>query len=140
MYCAVLLGLFGLTAAVQYDFAEEWQAWKGDYGKRYSSELEELEKHSVWLSNKMYIEEHNSNADAFGYTLAMNHFGDMVGESKLHAKENGICWPSYTCTWETLRAIFASTVPHDLLYGIILLILVCMNVGERWTLMAMTTH
>ena len=40
---------------------------------------EELEKHITWLANKKYIEEHNVNADLFGYKLAMNQFGDMVG-------------------------------------------------------------
>lgn len=39
---------------------------------------EELEKHIVWLSNKKYIEEHNANADKFGFKLAMNQFGDVV--------------------------------------------------------------
>ena len=78
--CSVLfLGLIGLTAALNCQFAEEWHSWKDSYGKSYTSELEELERHSVWLSNRKYIEEHNTHADVFGYTLAMNHFGDVVG-------------------------------------------------------------
>ncbi|KAL5493700.1 hypothetical protein EMCRGX_G014919 [Ephydatia muelleri] len=76
--CSVLfLGLIGLTAALNCQFAEEWHSWKDSYGKSYTSELEELERHSVWLSNRKYIEEHNTHADVFGYTLAMNHFGDV---------------------------------------------------------------
>ena len=81
MHSILYLCLFGLVAAVEYEFAAEWHTWKGDYGKSYLSELEELERHTVWLSNKKYIEEHNSRADAFGYTLAMNHLGDLVGIS-----------------------------------------------------------
>ena len=37
-------------------------------------------RHSVWESNKKYIDTHNDDAaDQLGYTLAMNEFGDLVG-------------------------------------------------------------
>nr|CBY80148.1 silicatein red variant [Tethya aurantium] len=62
----------------QYEFKEEWQLWKKQHGKSYNTNLEELEKHLVWLSNKKYIELHNANAATFGFTLAMNHLGDMT--------------------------------------------------------------
>lgn len=45
---------------------------------------DELERHIVWLSNRKYIEEHNRNSGTFGYTLAMNQFGDMVRKENLH--------------------------------------------------------
>ena len=76
----VLLSVVVLCAAagVQYEFVEEWKLWKTHHGKSYGTDLEELERHLVWLSNKKYIESHNNNAHMFGYTLAMNSFGDMV--------------------------------------------------------------
>ena len=64
----------------QYEFVEEWNLWKSQHERNYGSEVEELNKHLVWLSNKKYIEMHNANAHVFGFDLAMNHFGDMVSE------------------------------------------------------------
>ncbi len=63
----------------RYQQVEEWRLWKNVHGKSYVSHKEDLEKHIVWLSNKEYIEQHNKNAHVFGFTLAMNHLGDMVG-------------------------------------------------------------
>ena len=66
------------AAAAKFEFLEEWEMWKEQHGKGYHSEREELERHLVWLSNKKYIDQHNVNTDIFGFTLAMNHFGDLV--------------------------------------------------------------
>ena len=74
----ILLSIASLAAAVQYEFVEEWHLWKGQHDKKYTSELEEVERHAIWLSNKKYVEEHNVHAEAFGYTLAMNYLGDLV--------------------------------------------------------------
>ena len=63
----------------QYKLKEEWNLWKTLHGKSYKSERIELERHLVWLSNKEYIDHHNANSELFGYTLAMNHHGDLVG-------------------------------------------------------------
>ena len=41
-------------------------------------DMEELRRHITWMSNKAYIDQHNQYADTFGYTLEMNHLGDMV--------------------------------------------------------------
>ena len=75
--------LASMSAAIlqpRYEFEEEWQLWKSDHGKNYDSQRDELERHLVWLSNREYIQQHNANAKAgvFGYTLALNRFGDMV--------------------------------------------------------------
>ena len=59
-------------------FPEQWQAWKSVHGKNYTSQLEELDRHLVWLSNKKYIESHNVFSHVFGYTLKLNQFADMV--------------------------------------------------------------
>ena len=76
---ALVLALFTLTAAtVQFQHAEEWQMWKTQHGKNYGSQRGELERHLVWLANREYINGHNKNAHIFGFTLALNHFGDIV--------------------------------------------------------------
>ena len=56
----------------------EWGKWKQTHDRNYSSAMDELERHLVWLSNKVYIDQHNANAHIFGYTLSMNHLGDLV--------------------------------------------------------------
>ena len=66
------------TAAPRFELSEEWQLWKTEHGKGYQSQQEELERHVIWQSNKKYIEAHNQNAHILGFTLKMNHFGDMV--------------------------------------------------------------
>ena len=79
MKLLVFLSVVALAAAAaKFEFLEEWEMWKEQHGKGYQSEREELERHLVWLSNKKYIDQHNVNADFFGFTLAMNHFGDLV--------------------------------------------------------------
>lgn len=84
---AVALVLFGFSLTVnavgvpKYQFVEEWSLWKNQHAKTYESDRDELERHLVWLSNKEYIDQHNVNADLFGFTLAMNHFGDLVSSS-----------------------------------------------------------
>lgn len=76
-----LLATFGEAAGrvgFNSELLEEWEQWKTQYRKGYGHWVEELERHLIWASNRKYIEEHNANAEAFGYTLAMNHFGDLV--------------------------------------------------------------
>ena len=73
-----LLSVAWAKGVPKYEFVEEWQLWKSDHGKKYDSQREELERHLVWLSNREYIQQHNVNAELFGFTLAVNHFGDMV--------------------------------------------------------------
>ena len=75
LVCSVLAVVSG---EVQYQHPEEWQLWKTEHGKSYQSQREELDRHLVWLSNREYIDSHNANSHIFGFTLAMNHFGDLV--------------------------------------------------------------
>ena len=84
MRLLVFLSVVALAAAAaKFEFLEEWEMWKGQHGKGYHSEREELERHLVWLSNKKYIDQHNANTDFFGFTLAMNHLGDLVSHKYL---------------------------------------------------------
>ena len=75
----VSLAAAAMGSMGEYKLKEEWKLWKTQHGKSYESERIELEKHLVWLSNKEYIDHHNANSELFGFTLAMNHHGDLVG-------------------------------------------------------------
>lgn len=55
---------------------EKWQVWKEDHGKRFITEQEEMKRLEIWTNNLATIEEHNRQNHS--YTLAMNHFGDLV--------------------------------------------------------------
>ena len=66
--------------SISYQFPEQWQAWKTAHSKNYTSQIEELDRHLVWLSNKKYIESHNAYSHVFGYTLELNKFADWVRE------------------------------------------------------------
>ena len=83
MKLLLLLSFISLSAALLHEFVEEWHLWKNQHKKGYRSQMEELERHAIWLSNKKYIEEHNIHSDVFGYTLAMNHLGDLVSKWRL---------------------------------------------------------
>ena len=74
----VLSILLLAVASSSLDHNNEWKLWKTRHGKWYSSMDEEMERQRVWLANREYIEKHNANADSHGYTLALNHFGDLV--------------------------------------------------------------
>ena len=78
LFCCWSAALSSLP--MSYQFPEQWQLWKTEHGKNYSSQLEDLDRHVVWLSNKKYIESHNSFSHVFGYTLALNQFADMVSK------------------------------------------------------------
>ena len=78
IFCSALVAAVVCSEVVQYQHPEEWQLWKTEHGKSYESQREELERHLVWLANREYINAHNKNADLFGFTLAINHLGDIV--------------------------------------------------------------
>ena len=94
----VFLSILNLALTEQvprYEFLEEWNLWKSQHEKIYNSKLEELDRHMVWLSNKKFIELHNANSHIFGYSLAMNHFGDLVNNKVYFIKYLLLCCNSY---------------------------------------------
>lgn len=82
---------------LHFKHADLWTQWKLKYAKSYESTLHELEHHLVWLSNKKYIDHHNANQHIFGYTLALNHLGDMVLIKKSIATVHTITNPFEVC-------------------------------------------
>ena len=57
-------------------------------------------------SNKKFIDEHNANADVFGYSVAMNEFGDMVSNIKAR-----LAHCKYHCRWQALHNLVAWSPP-----------------------------
>ena len=70
----------GSHAAPGVELSEEWHLWKTEHDKSYEDEREELQRRAIWVSNMEYIEHHNEHADKHGFTLRMNHFGDLVSK------------------------------------------------------------
>ena len=64
--------------AEQLQFVEEWMLWKAEHQRSYSRGQEEVERHSVWLTNRELVLTHNANWQDHGYTLALNQFADLV--------------------------------------------------------------
>jgi len=58
----------------------EWLTRKEVHSREYDSVKEETKRSYMWLDNKKFIEEHNLEAEQHGYSLNMNHFGDMVSD------------------------------------------------------------
>lgn len=77
----VLLSAILNQCALSAPFHEEWLLWKEQHNKVYSHGEEESKRHDIWLENKNYIEEHNQEAHVHGFTLKMNHLGDLVNIS-----------------------------------------------------------
>ena len=73
------LGAFRSDMATDMLRDHEWSQWKVTHTKYYTSNNEELERYVTWRTNKAYVEYHNAFAEDFGYSLALNKFGDMVG-------------------------------------------------------------
>ena len=71
----MLACLVASVAAFKYN--TEWELWKRTHGKSYGSDLEELHRHTIWESNKIYVDNHNANATRYGYTLSTNVFADL---------------------------------------------------------------
>ena len=63
-------------------YAEQWRGWKSSAGKSYLSTEEEALRYTVWKDNLDFIDGHNTEADKHGFTLKMNSFGDMVGNTR----------------------------------------------------------
>lgn len=80
-FLACLLCIFLPRCCICVELAfktdREWLKWKEDYSRSYESVVHELERYVTWKSNRAFIGAHNELKDEFGYTLAMNQYGDM---------------------------------------------------------------
>lgn len=64
-----------------HELPPEWHAWKYEHGKSYGTFDEEMWRHAVWQTNMKLINKHNEEEESHGFTLKMNHLGDLVSES-----------------------------------------------------------
>ena len=74
--------------ATAFDYTAEWELWKRTHGKQYTTDAEELHRHTIWEANKKIVLEHNAHADKWGWTLEMNAFADLES-SEFAATYNG---------------------------------------------------
>ena len=89
MKVLLVVAFFSLALATpRLQLSQEWHQWKSEHGKSYLSEREELERHLIWQSNLKYIEAHNKNSHILGFSLKMNHFGDLVSAEYKRASIN----------------------------------------------------
>jgi len=40
--------------------------------------VEEFQRRGIWEMHRSYVEEHNRNADVYGFTTGMNEYADLV--------------------------------------------------------------
>lgn len=77
---ALLVAVDSLALSYKDVVFEEWNAFKQRHNKRYADQSEENFRLKVFMENKHKIAKHNQKAanGLKGYTLAMNHFGDLL--------------------------------------------------------------
>ena len=73
----VILGLIAVASA-HFQYQKEWEDWTSQFQKTYSSDEVALSRQIIWESNKVFVDNHNMNADKFGFTVEMNEFADLV--------------------------------------------------------------
>ncbi|XP_062024160.1 cysteine proteinase COT44-like [Rosa rugosa] len=76
LFLTLLTLLFVSNPSSSSSSTQVFEAWCKEYGKSYSSELEELYRRSVFEQNLALITQHNEMA--FSYTLSLNSFSDMT--------------------------------------------------------------
>eukprot|EP00111_Clytia_hemisphaerica_P004373 TCONS_00012506-protein len=73
----ILLGLLGLSLAhLEVIEDKSWHLWKGVHNKYYPNMFVEKIRYNIWQDNSNRIE--NFNKLNQGYSLRMNHFGDLT--------------------------------------------------------------
>lgn len=60
------------------DLNGQWNRWKTDFDKYYSTSEDEANKRAVWEMNLEYVNAHNNDVQS-EFRLAMNEFADQVG-------------------------------------------------------------
>lgn len=80
MKLLVLSSLLVLATALPQAVDLEWESWKQTHGKVYEDDETENQRYSIWKQNVAAIEEHNQQADKFGYTQGTNEYSDLSTE------------------------------------------------------------
>merc|ERR1711874_929561 len=77
MYKAALCA-FANVALAQDKYMTEWQQFKHDYGKTYSSPVEEQQRYEIFKVNVDFI--HMMNLRQQGYELGVTEFADLAAD------------------------------------------------------------
>ena len=64
------------TSLNSHPTLSQFQLWKEHVGRSYGDDEEHVMRQNIWAENVKLIHEHNQKNKS--YSLAMNHFGDMV--------------------------------------------------------------
>nr|QBK51063.1 late digestive cathepsin L [Ixodes ricinus] len=66
----------------------EWETFKANYGKSYSSEAEEQFRMTVYMNNKLKVAKHNEQyaEGKVSFQLAMNKFSDLLHEEFVRSR------------------------------------------------------
>ncbi|EEC12029.1 cathepsin-like protease, putative, partial [Ixodes scapularis] len=87
-----LLVCFLIVAATavgeNVDLDVEWETFKANYGKSYSSQAEEQFRMTVYMNNKLKVAKHNEQyaEGKVSYQLAMNKFSDLLHEEFVRSR------------------------------------------------------
>merc|ERR1711959_548032 len=76
-----LIACLGLAAAAplsESEYTSMWSAFKADFQKAYASAEEHEARFLTFKDNVDFINSHNSRADEYGFTVAINQFADMT--------------------------------------------------------------
>lgn len=74
---SLVFSLAILTLSNSLPTEDEWQEWKRQHEKHYSSDVEESQRKAVWFRANNLVQEHN-NGGSSPYQLRINKFADMV--------------------------------------------------------------
>ena len=74
---SLVFSLAILTLSVSLPAEDDWQQWKKQHEKHYSSDMEESQRRAVWFRAHNLVQEHN-NGGSSPYQLRINKFADMV--------------------------------------------------------------
>ena len=79
-YLLLFVGIVSTCNALSIE--DQWEQWKERHAKTYLNGKEEFQKKIVWAKNADFIEDFNK--EEHSYSLAMNHFTDVVSVHKLN--------------------------------------------------------
>ena len=72
----VLLLLSIVVLATTLPLQDEWENWKREHEKQYSSDMEESFHHAAWFQSYHHVQQHNQREESF--KLGLNEFSDLV--------------------------------------------------------------
>ncbi|XP_036411106.1 cathepsin S-like [Megalops cyprinoides] len=86
----LVLGIINHTSS-EYALNGQWEQWKRDHNKEYSSPGEELQRRLIWEKNLRLVDKHNLEASLglYSFTMGLNHLSDMTLE-EVNATLNGL--------------------------------------------------